>query len=340
MQVNQAEEEERRILAALRAVLPPMATLRLERVDAERVIAQVGSTWVTVQWVGRAGAREVERVFAMEPHPDVIVGSSISMAAKGEASARDVGWVEESGAAQIVTETIVVSRSGATTRRDRQPRRWTSVSIGVAEALLCGIRPTAATVSEVTGYSTSSVALALAFMSKLGLLESSASRGPRSGRHMNDRHRLLRAYADASHLQPPEGELRCDLPDASPREVVLELVGARWAAAGIEWAISGRRAAGLLTGHRSGPDETGRVGDEEVYVHTVNAPELHVRAATAGLVPMDRGRLVLRPFPTLACRSLVAARDGQPVAPWPRVFADLWHGGGGDDQVGEQLLAL
>ena len=61
----------------------------------------------------------------------------------------------------------------------------------------------------------------------------------------------------------------------------------------------------------------------EVYVGAETAVGLEEVARKAKLRPLDGGRLVLRPFPTLAVPRLAERVQDVVVAPWPRVYADL-----------------
>jgi hypothetical protein len=317
-------------MAALRAVLPPSASLKATKVDDKTAIVRVGTSRLTARWVGRGGLREVRDVIGISPRPDLIVGSSLSLAARAEASRHGIGWVDESGAAEIVTKNIVVARSGEMPHRATTPDRWTSVVAGVAEALLCGVTATTAATADETGYSNSSTATALSVLTDFGLLEASAGRGPNSGRRVRDRDQLLKEYAEAAPLLRPKVELRCGVLWREPF-VLLEELGERWDDAGVQWAATGAMGAAVLAPHLTD------VGEGEIYVDAVSQPELRNVAASVGIEPMVGGRLVLRPFPTLASRRLATEEDGIRLAPWPRVYADLRQIGVRGEDAAEHL---
>ncbi len=117
--------------------------------------------------------------------------------------------------------------------------------IGVAEALLCDVPATVSATAEATGHSTSSVAEALSALSKWGLLEAGASRGPQSGRRVVDPDRLLDEYAQAVLGQRRNAELRCGVLWRDPLSTVKQL-GERWDRDQIEWAATGALAAAVL----------------------------------------------------------------------------------------------
>ncbi|HEX5266482.1 MAG TPA: hypothetical protein VFW24_06900, partial [Acidimicrobiales bacterium] len=63
-------------------------------------------------------------------------------------------------------------------------------------------------------------------------------------------------------------------------------------------------------------------------------------AMSAGVEPMEGGRLILRPFPTATSRSLSTDVGGIRVAPWPRVYADLRDIGVRGEEAAEHLREL
>ncbi len=318
-----------RLVAAVRAVLPRAAILKVSDINGSDAILVVSSRRLKVRWVGRGGLQEVRDVLELRDRPDVIVGSEISLAARALATESGLGWVDETGAAEVAVGNIVVSRTGSRRSKAYQPS-WSPAVIGVAEALLCGVPATVAAAAEATGHSTSSVAEALAALSKWGLLEAGASRGPRSGRRVVDRDRLLDEYAQAVRELRPKPELRCGVLWRDPLASVKQL-GEKWDRAGLEWAATGTVAAAVLAPYLT--DIT--AGD--VYVDARGEADLRNVARDAQLEPMDGGRLVLRPFPTQSSRRLATDDGGIRVAPWPRVYADLRQVGVRGEEAAEHL---
>lgn len=332
-QISRLDPLRRRMVAAFDAVLPPSAIQEVEQSDSDGhvdAVITVGPTRLTVEWIGRGSLRDVDRVLRMHPRPDVIVATKLSLAARAAASAAGLGWVDETGAAELVTDGLVVSRSGDPRRSGPAPKRWTRSVLGVAEALLCGTTPTASATAEATGHSVSSTVHALATLTELGLLEASARRGRNSGRKVVDPDRLLDEYADAAARLRPALELRCGLLWREPF-VALEAIGERWDRAGTAWATTGAMGASILA-----PFLT-EVTNGEVYVDATTVPELLSVARIVELEPMEGGRLVLRPFPTATSRTRSTVEDGLRVAPWPRVFADVRQIGVRGEEAAEHL---
>ncbi len=241
-----------------------------------------------------------------------------------------IGWVDESGAAEIAVGTIVVSRSGVTDKRDKRPKGWTRSVLAVAEAALCGIRATASAMREATGLSMGSCVNALRVLTDLGLLEAAAARGRDSSRRVGDLDRLFDAYATAaetlaSDLRLEVGVTWRDLADG------VRSVARRWDSADVEYAVTGALAAEVLAPYLTS------VPTAEVYVATDTIVGLEAAAAAVGLRPIEGGRLVLRPFPTVSTRRLAGEVDVLRVAPWPRVYVDLLHAGVRGEDSAEHL---
>lgn len=169
---------ERRMLAALAAVLPQSVRAEVLSGEGPSLVISVGWRRLVLRWVGRAGVREVRNMLGLRERPDVIVGAELSLAARAAAGQGGLGWVDETGSAEIAAGNLVVSRL---TRPDRvattHPKGWTPSVIGVAEALLAGTTPTVAAAAHATGHSLSSTAHALSALTDMGLLESDAQRG-------------------------------------------------------------------------------------------------------------------------------------------------------------------
>ena len=72
------------------------------------------------RWVGRCGLRKVREVLATRPRPEIIIGTEISRGAREEALNAGLGWVDETGGAELhfVRDgaLIDVSRPGSTAR--------------------------------------------------------------------------------------------------------------------------------------------------------------------------------------------------------------------------------
>jgi hypothetical protein len=322
---------ERRMLAAFAAALPQAVRVEVLAFKNQSLVVRLGRQRLVLRWVGRAGVREVHDVLGLRDRPDVIVGSELSFAARAVAGETGLGWVDETGSAEVIAGNIVVSKLS---RPDRmsvvRPNKWTPSVIGVAEAILSGTTPTVAAAAEATGHSLSSTAHALATLADMGMLQSEARRGPRSGRKVVDADRLLEEYAQAAAAAQASVSLRCGVVWRDPLGT-LKRIGKSWDRAGLGWALTGAIAAAVLAPYLS------EIGGGEVYVQAAHGPELLEMASLAGIEPMEGGRLVLRPFPTLASWHLAAETDGLRMAPWPRVYADLRLTGVRGEEAAEHL---
>jgi hypothetical protein len=297
---------------------------------------KIASFEFRVRWVGRCGTAKVREVLATQPKPEIIVGTEISRGAREQALSAGLGWVDETGGAELhfvrAGVLIEVSRLGLDRPRSRPSPQWTMAVLGAAEALLTqpDERVTVSRVRELTGYSVEATTRALRFLEDRGHLESTARRGPQSARRFVDLDRLLEEYADAATEKRKPLSLSCGVSWNEPFGA-LRAIGERWDKKGIEYAVSGAMAAQVLA-----PFAT-NVTSGEVYVDAVSLTELDSVAAAAKVKPIEGGRLVLRPFPTKATNKLSIQRDGLWIAPWPRVYADVVYVGVRGEEIGEHL---
>lgn len=99
----------------------------------------------------------------------------------------------------------------------------------------------------------------------------------------------------------------------------------------MEYAVTGALAAEALAPYLT------TVPAAEVYVSARTVVGLEAVAASAGLKPVEGGRLILRPFPTVSTNSLASLQGGLRIAPWPRVYVDLLHAGVRGEDAAEHL---
>ncbi|MEX0665398.1 MAG: type IV toxin-antitoxin system AbiEi family antitoxin [Acidimicrobiia bacterium] len=310
-------------------MLPAAVKVRRAGRDA-RADLIVGGAPIEVKWVGQGWLGDVRAFLTSRRPPDVVVARQMSPGAREALAKAGIGWVDETGAAEIATGSIVVSRSGRPETIARRAERWTPAVLGVAEALLCGVRGTSASAQEATGLSAGSCTNALRALTNLGLLVAEAARGRGSARRVADQQRLLDAYATAAVAMPTPVGLQVGV---TWRDVLTGLadVGTLWEQEQIEWAATSGAAASVIAPYLTS------VGTAEVYVEAKTTVGLEVVARGAGLRPIEGGRLTLRPFPTTATRRLSEKRDGLRVAPWPRVYADLRVSGVRGEEAAEHL---
>jgi hypothetical protein len=325
-QTNDTRERgAQRAALAVRAVLPRAARARAARRDSEADLI-VGQQPLRIQWVGEGNLGDVRDILARRrSRPDVVVARRLSVGAREALSLAGIGWVDEMGAAEIAVGAIIVSRTGRTPEPAKRAAGWTPAVLAIAEALLCGTKATVSATEMATGLSSGSCTNALRVLASLGLLEAKAKRGRGSARLLGDSGRLLDAYASAAEALPAKVGVQVGVTWRDPVAGLVD-VGNKWNKLGVEWASTGAAAALAIAPYLT------TVVSTEVYVGSDTIVGLEAIAADAGLRPIEGGRLMLRPFPTIAVRRLAEEIDGLRVAPWPRVYADLrTHGVRGEE---------
>ena len=320
-----------RAQAAIAAVLPRTVEVVRSRDWKHSVDLELNGHCIEVEWLGEGGLRQIRELIARRnERPDVVVARRISPGGREALSDAGIGWVDETGAAEIVLGTLIVLRSGRLPDAKRKPPHWTPAVLAVAEALLCGGRATVGAVQEASGLSAGSSTNALRTLTDLGLLYASARRGRNSGRQITNPDRLLEEYAAATEAMRPPTALTVGV---TWRDFAVGLgeSGRRWNTAGISWAATGAVAASVIAPYLS------TVAAGEVYVDAKTVAGLEWVAAGAGLRPIEGGRLTLRPFPTITAKLMALEKEGIFVAPWPRVYADLRLVGVRGEEAAEHL---
>ena len=305
----------KRAVQAILDVLPRAAVVdELHDAGSDLVI---GGQPIKIEWVGEGSLGRVRNLLAhLKLQPNIVVARHLSLGAKEVLSTAGIGWVDETGAAEIALGHLVISRSGRPSPASPKPDRWTPSVLAVTEAVICGTRPTVADTHTATGLSVGSCTNALRFLSQKGLLVASAPRGRSSAREITDHQQLLESYATAAAAMDLSPALTVGTVWRDPIAGLIE-TGQHWSAARITWAATGLAAAAVTA-----PLIT-NVASVEVYVQAKSLAGLEAIAAKAGLRPIDGGRLTLRPFPTITTARLATVVEEMHVAPWPRVFVDL-----------------
>ncbi|MDT5054809.1 MAG: hypothetical protein QOF66_3175 [Mycobacterium sp.] len=328
-----------RAVDALKAVFPPSA-LRARRTEGphgDMIVSVDDFTDLVVRWLSVGWPRQVAEALHDQPRPDVLVAPAMSPGARKAAHDAGVGWVDESGAADIYLRspagtTIVIQTKGTPPQPLDSRIGWRRTTLAVCEALLAGkADPNTSSVIEATGLSMGSVTAALKFLERDGHLTSEAARGPNSARQIVDRDVLLDAYAIAAQRLRPPTSIHVGVLWRDPVTEVIE-IGRRWCAAGIDWATTSALSAAVMA-----PMQT-EIAPMEIYVSGRTPSDLQRVALAADLPQIQGGRLVLRPFPTPA----VLALTEKPTAGfqsmlWPRVYADLRTTGVRGEDVAEHL---
>jgi hypothetical protein len=323
----------KRALGAVLGVLPRSAKVQVPKRKAGPDLI-LGDQLLEIQWIGEGNLGDARRVVAnRRGRPDMVVARRLSPGAREALSEAGIGWVDETGAAEIAVGSIIVSRTGRAPKPAEKRKRWTAAVTAVAEALLCGTRPTVAATASATRLSTGSCTQALRFLTDLGLLEARARRGRFSARQVSDPDRLLEAYASAIERAPASSGLQVGVTWRDP-VAGLEEAGRKWDKAKLRWAATGAVAASVIAPYLTAVTTT------EVYVDADSIVELEAAAVAIKLRPIEGGRLTLRPFPTVAVRELAAEVGGVRVAPWPRVYVDLRHSGVRGEEAAEHLREI
>lgn len=320
------EAVSRRAYQALVHVLPPMADVRPSR---QGVLVQ--GEPLRLRWIGDGRLADARRVLSSDvERPQVAVARRMSPGARKALSEASIGWVDETGAAEIAIGTLVVSKGGRPSVEPRPPGRWNRSALAVAEALLCGTNATVADVKRATGLSTGGCTNALRFLTETELLVADAPRGRKSARRIGDFDLLLHAYAAAAQNAGPPSVMSVGVIWRDPASGLAK-VGRDWDAVGRAWACTGTLAASILAPHLTS------VGTTDVYVDVDTVAGLEAAAAEGGLQPIEGGRLNLRPFPTVTSKLLSDERQRLRLAPWPRVYADLQLIGVRGEEAAEHL---
>lgn len=311
---------------AIKAILPAAADVRTR---GDTVV--VNNQPLRVRWIGEgwlADARVLLR--GIRQDVDVAVARRMSPGAQRALAGASIGWVDETGAAEIAKGTLVISRTGRPADLNQHTTDWTPAVLGIAEALLCGTKATVASTARATGLSTGSCTNALRFLTAQELLVADAPRGRHSARRIADFDAFLHAYAGAVAVAAPGPVIQVGV---TWRALIdgLTRTGERWTTSEWDWACTGAIAASVLAPHVTA------VGGADVYISAETMAELEAAARDVGLEPIEGGRLHLRPFPTVAVPRFTTVREGLRIAPWPRVYADLRPKGVRGEEAAEHL---
>lgn len=314
-----------RAVSALQAVMrDALRDVRRPESPHRDVIVSLDGADFLVRWLPVGLPHQVAAALHGQPQPDILAAPSMSPGARKAASDAGVGWVDESGAADIYYRnpsagtTIMIETRGTPPIPLDTRLGWRPATLAVCEALLAGAAdPTVSSVTQAVGISTGSATVALKFLEKEGHLVSAVARGPESARQIVDRDVLLDAYAVAVERLRSPISLRVGILWRHPVADAIDF-GQIMARHNIPWAATGALAATQLA-----PVLT-EVAPLELYVPGRTPSDLGRVAHAAGLRAIDGGRLLLRPFPTPAGAKL-SKEDvhGFRSMLWPRVYADL-----------------
>lgn len=322
----------KRAIAALSNVLPRSANVSLQSQTQASAQVVVNNSVLRVEWGGTGWLRDIRSLLESNAgeQPDIVAARRMSPGARAALSERGIGWVDETGAAEIAVDSILVSRSGLQPKEPERQDHWTPSVFAVAEALLCDVRATVSATQEATGLSAGSCVRALQLLESARLLESDAERGRNSARRVADPDELLNVYASRVATEEESINLSVGVTWRDPI-VGLTETGALWNRASVDWACTGTVAAWLLAPHLTAGSSA------VVYVAGGSLADLEAIAGAADLQAIDGGRLELRPFPTVTTHRFIERREGLNITIWPRVYADLRQTGVRGEEAAEHL---
>lgn len=320
-----------RAIRALEAVLPLDAHVELVDLQDRDAVVRVAGRRLRLRWLPVGWPRQVDEALRRKPRADVVVASEMSPGAREKARQHGVGWVDETGAAEIHSGTVLISRSGNPAKPIDTKLGWRRATLAVCEVLLTGCPATVSAVAEATGLATSTAAESLKFLDDDGLLENSAARGPGSGRYLANVEALLDAYAAAAQRLRSPMSVRIGALWRDPIRGTVE-AGKLWGAANVSWAVTSALSAAVLAPFLTQPTPW------EIYVSGRTPGDLRRIAGVAGMREIDGGRLILRPYPTPANEEVtVQIGPGLISVLWPRAYSDLRSTGVRGEDAAEHL---
>lgn len=197
-------------------------------------------------WAGEGWPADVDRVLALAPEAEVVVARRLSEGARARLAERQVGWVDETGQANVnLRSGLVVVRASTSEPPVSSPsERWNLSTLAAAEAILAGIPPTVEAIEVATGLSRGSTANALARLERRGHLgRPGAKRGQRSARQLLDVDGLVEDYVATAGAFRGKGRVRrLHRPMADPLHVLEAELGPALCSLGATWALTGAGA--------------------------------------------------------------------------------------------------
>ncbi len=321
--VSPKRREVQRITNALRAAVPADIDIAVQPASLGEpfdAIAQIGAKQILVRWLSRGSVAELSKLLDQsksEIHPMVLVAPVFTKTARTMAQENGFAWLDETGAARIQTEDIIIVLEGTNLASPKLTyHRWGPMVQGVAEAILDGSKPTVEAMAREADISPASAARALRFLTDQGLLAASKSRGPSSGRHLADPGNLLDALTNS--VTEPKTSVNVGVLWRDPLLEVKHL-GQLIESKGMTWAVTGAITSAFLA-----PIAT-QVAPLVIYLDVLNKAGIVAFCKEIGLQPIDGGRLQLRPFPNVVTKHLVRSLPDEDVrsVSIARAYADL-----------------
>jgi hypothetical protein len=276
-------------------------------------------------WAGEGWPGDVDRLLIAAPKLKVVFARHLSEGAKAKLAERHIGWVDESGQANITLPSgLVVSReTSQTIKPPVTSTRWTATMLTATEAIFAGIPPTVEAIEISTRMSRGAAAKAMSRLEERGLLaRPQAKRGRGVSRQIVDIDALIDDYAAAAaELRAKQRPIRVHRLMANPLDALATKIGPNLTAFGVTWAVTGVGASVLLAPYLSD------VTVIELYVDRAHFGRKDLADIVGGR-EVTKGHLIeVRELP-----SVISAQgpnvDGIQVALPARVYADLMAAGG------------
>jgi hypothetical protein len=331
----------RRIQQALVGVLPSALRVTLDStrqsmpgVFEVTVKAGSGLHRFLAGWAAAGWPADVDRLLAQAPEADVVVARRLSEGARAKLADRQIGWVDETGQANInLRSGLVVVREvpldePATSVGDR----WNRSMLTAAEAIFAGVPPTVEAIEAATRLSRGASANALArFESRGRLGRPGPKRGLRSARQILDVEALIDDYVIAAReFRGRQRVRKLHRLMADPLYVLEEEVSPVLRSLGAKWALTGAGASMLLAPYLT------EIPILELYVDPdhFEGPDLPRYLESR---EVSKGHLIeVRELPTpMSLRG--PDINGVQVALPARVYADLNAAGGRLAEAGQHL---
>jgi hypothetical protein len=285
-------------------------------------------------WAGDGWPADVDQLLAQASKLDVVVARRLSEGARARLADHRVGWVDESGEANIMLPSgLVIVREATEERSTESPGdQWNHSMLTVAEAILAGVTPTVEAVEIATGLSRGASANALARFEARGRLgRPGPKRGHGSGRQILDMENFIDDYVIAARdFRRSQRVRKLHRLMADPLYVLREEMGPVLRAIGVKWALTGAAASLLLAPYLTNVTVLELYVDNEHFAGPDLPRYLEAREVSTGQV------IEVRELPTpMSLRG--PEIDFVQVALPARVYADLNAAGGRLAEAGQHL---
>lgn len=328
-------DEKDRITRAVSTALNADVLVRpsADGVHALHVVGLPREPRFRVAWVRRGWPGDVHARLERSPTVTLVVAPELSSGARQLLDERAIDWVDETGAASLRGEGLLVRVDRAPAPKDPEPHgaSWSEIAILAAEATLAA-HPAQITTAWIAEHADCSIARASRILTGWDQEGWTAKQGPARGRGahraLEHPHAMLESWTTHLNTKPVERwyahTTSRDLEDAQARLAhALDDFAFGWTG----WAAA-QQLAPFVT-----QLPVLHLRTDERYAHRDLAPRLQAIDLT---LTDDAGRIELWRTPGSALR-LVTSSPAGPVVSWPRVYADLRRLAGRGNDAAEHL---